>query len=263
MVLEIASTARSEVTRKHLFQYIHSRFLDYRLMPKLLHFQTYDVALIPQMVERVPSMHMCYEFIPELLSQPRFSQQMFALRVAVHIFRKYPLRKGLEITKGAIFQYFERYLSNKATPAMVAHQLEFSIVMIQTVGAVVRLFPEVEEYALYVIQLLVEFNRGIDGSPDAEDEQGYGGGGTARDRCTEWKRQVQSMLIDLRSMLTEGGFRLFRDLDVIVCTPGSRSGGNGSANSGGQKRNVPLSDQATEYLKDGGTLAKANGKPPQ
>lgn len=49
---------------------IHDIFMDNPLMAKLVHFQGYHHTLIPVTVEGIPSMHICLDFIPELLAQP-------------------------------------------------------------------------------------------------------------------------------------------------------------------------------------------------
>ena len=45
-------------------------------MVKLVHFQGYSLQLLPMMVSGVPSMHICLDFIPELLAQPETHKQV-------------------------------------------------------------------------------------------------------------------------------------------------------------------------------------------
>ena len=45
-------------------------------MVKLVHFQGYPAQLLPVMVTHVPSMHICLQFIPELVTQPQTDKQV-------------------------------------------------------------------------------------------------------------------------------------------------------------------------------------------
>ena len=45
-------------------------------MVKLIHFQGYPLQLLSMMVSGVPSMHICLDFIPELLAQPETHKQV-------------------------------------------------------------------------------------------------------------------------------------------------------------------------------------------
>lgn len=42
----------------------------------LLRFQGYPQALLPLTVAGIPSMHICLDFIPELLAQPQLEKQV-------------------------------------------------------------------------------------------------------------------------------------------------------------------------------------------
>ncbi|KAG0609634.1 hypothetical protein M758_7G002500 [Ceratodon purpureus] len=55
------------------------------LLLKLLHFQGYEPSLVPMMVEGVPSMVQCLEFVGELMQQPSQQCQVFAVILTAHI----------------------------------------------------------------------------------------------------------------------------------------------------------------------------------
>jgi integrator complex subunit 2 len=55
------------------------------LLLKLLHFQGYEPSLVPMMVEGVPSMVQCLEFVGELMQQPPQQSQVFAVILTAHI----------------------------------------------------------------------------------------------------------------------------------------------------------------------------------
>ena len=56
--------------------YLHQMFIAEPSMVKLVHFQGYPLQLLPMMVSGVPSMHICLDFIPELLAQPETHKQV-------------------------------------------------------------------------------------------------------------------------------------------------------------------------------------------
>lgn len=88
----ISEGAKEEINTL-LCGFIHSQFIKNPLLVKLIHFQGYDHSLISMIVDGVPSIHLCLEFIPELLSQPQREQQLFAIRLGSELIRKYPITK--------------------------------------------------------------------------------------------------------------------------------------------------------------------------
>ncbi|KAJ1920125.1 hypothetical protein H4219_001498 [Mycoemilia scoparia] len=249
IILETISLTSNPSSRKLLFQYMHSRFIDYRIMLKLLHFQTYDRRLIPLMVENVPSMHTCYEFIKELLGQPNFEQQMFAVDVAAHLFKRYPIEKSMKLAKDAILQYFHSYLNDKTfkrNPEKLKSHPEFCETVVHTVVKILKAFPNLEDEGFEAIDHLVEFNRGmgdidemikgleaqpLDQQQQQQQQQQPGVGqegalnqqagkpnagesGPKKDEIPSWKRPIQRRLIAMRSDLVESGFTQFRGLEL-------------------------------------------------
>ena len=69
--------------------YIHQVFISDPNLAKLVHFQGYSKELLSMMVSGVPSMHICLDFVMELLSQPQIEKQVLCVCVcvcvAVHI----------------------------------------------------------------------------------------------------------------------------------------------------------------------------------
>ncbi|KAI1291959.1 Integrator complex subunit 2 [Halotydeus destructor] len=78
---------------------LHQMFILDQTLAKLVHFQTYNHRLLKLTVESVPSMHICLEFIPELLSQPDLSKQVFAIDLCSHLCIQYATPKFLSVAK--------------------------------------------------------------------------------------------------------------------------------------------------------------------
>eukprot|EP01018_Ginkgo_biloba_P002421 Gb_16868 [translate_table: standard] len=59
------------------------------ILLKLIHFQGYDTQLIPMMMEGVPAMVQCFDFLQELLHKSQQTQQVFAVILAANLVRRY------------------------------------------------------------------------------------------------------------------------------------------------------------------------------
>ncbi|XP_052866771.1 integrator complex subunit 2 [Anopheles cruzii] len=79
--------------------YIHQVFIAEPSLAKLVHFQGYPRELLAMTVRGIPSMHICLDFIPELLSMAEMEKQIFAIDLASHLSLQYALPKSLSIAK--------------------------------------------------------------------------------------------------------------------------------------------------------------------
>jgi integrator complex subunit 2 len=64
--------------------------------------QGYPQELLPITATGIPSMHICLDFIPELLSQPSLEKQIFAMDLVSHLAVQYALPKSLSVARLAI-----------------------------------------------------------------------------------------------------------------------------------------------------------------
>lgn len=79
--------------------YIHQAFISEPALAKLVHFQGYARELIPMTVRGIPSMHICLDFIPELLSMPEMEKQILAIDLSSHLSLQYALPRSLSVAK--------------------------------------------------------------------------------------------------------------------------------------------------------------------
>ena len=79
--------------------YIHQVFIAEPSLAKLVHFQGYPRELLSMTVRGIPSMHICLDFISELLSMPEMDKQIFAIDLSSHLSLQYALPKSLSIAK--------------------------------------------------------------------------------------------------------------------------------------------------------------------
>ncbi|XP_066551754.1 integrator complex subunit 2 [Amia ocellicauda] len=81
---------------------LHQMFIADPNIAKLVHFQGYPQDLLPLTVAGIPSMHICLDFIPELLAQPQLEKQIFAIQLLSHLCTQYALPKSLSVARLAV-----------------------------------------------------------------------------------------------------------------------------------------------------------------
>lgn len=81
---------------------LHQMFIADPNIAKLVHFQGYPCQLLPLTVAGIPSMHICLDFIPELIAQPELEKQIFAIQLLSHLCSQYALPKSLSMARLAI-----------------------------------------------------------------------------------------------------------------------------------------------------------------
>lgn len=85
--------------RSIICSFLHQIFISEPSLAKLVHFQGYPRELIPVTVQGIPSMHICLDFIPELLSQAALEKQIFAVDLVSHLSIQYALPKAMSIAR--------------------------------------------------------------------------------------------------------------------------------------------------------------------
>ncbi|KAJ3589301.1 hypothetical protein NHX12_010146 [Muraenolepis orangiensis] len=90
---------------------LHQMFIADPNIAKLVHFQpgcsTHPLSspkepLLPLTVAGIPSIHICLDFIPELLAQPQLEKQIFAIQLLSYLCTQYALPKSLSVARLAI-----------------------------------------------------------------------------------------------------------------------------------------------------------------
>lgn len=85
--------------RSIICSFLHQIFISEPSLAKLVHFQGYPRDLLPVTVQGIPSMHICLDFIPELLSQASLEKQVFAVDLISHLSVQYALPKAMSIAR--------------------------------------------------------------------------------------------------------------------------------------------------------------------
>jgi len=88
--------------RSLICSYLHETFIADPTLAKLVHFQGYPLELLPVTVAGVPSMHICMDFAPELLSMPDIEKQVFAIDMISHLSVQYALPKSFSTARLAV-----------------------------------------------------------------------------------------------------------------------------------------------------------------
>lgn len=88
--------------QSRICSYIHEAFIADPTMAKLVHFQGYPHQVLPVTATGVPSIHICLDFTPELLSQPDLEKQAFAVDLISHLSIQYALPKSFSVARLAV-----------------------------------------------------------------------------------------------------------------------------------------------------------------
>ncbi|GAM27079.1 hypothetical protein SAMD00019534_102540 [Acytostelium subglobosum LB1] len=96
------TSADIEEIRCNICNFIHQLFIEKPLLVKLIHFQGYMAQLLPITVTHIPSMHICFDFLPELLNLPSVDKQVFSIQLVAFLAEKYPIPKSLRICRQAL-----------------------------------------------------------------------------------------------------------------------------------------------------------------
>jgi len=90
---------RFDASVNSVCEHLHQVFIADTNLAKLVHFQTYPSELLATTSDKIPSMHICLDFIPELLSQPDLTKQVFVIELTSHLCEKYAITKSLNVAK--------------------------------------------------------------------------------------------------------------------------------------------------------------------
>ncbi|ELT98571.1 hypothetical protein CAPTEDRAFT_226349 [Capitella teleta] len=115
---------------------LHQMFIADPTLAKLVHFQGYASELLPVLVAGIPSMHICMDFISELLSQPHTQKRVFAIELVSYLSVQYALPKSLGIARLAVnvMSTLIRVLPSK-------ERADFFTATVPAVARIARAFP--------------------------------------------------------------------------------------------------------------------------
>ncbi|KAJ2471858.1 hypothetical protein GGI02_001990 [Coemansia sp. RSA 2322] len=191
-LIEIARFVTGSDARSLIFGFIHARFLEQRTTQKLLHFQAYDAAAIGDMVDNVPSMHACSEFIPELLMQSAPRLQLFAIKLATAVLSTYPIAANEGMAREVILPHISTTLvqlvgTDNAEQLAICNAMFEAVVTIGSAFSLTR--DECKRLADTVKEAAEDRTRGALSAATPLHAQGY----------AKWIRCCENVLAELRS----------------------------------------------------------------
>jgi len=147
-----ANTGKDNVKEvKLICSFLHESFIADPHLAKLVHFQGYPMELLPITVGGVPSMHICLDFAPELLSQPDVEKQAFAIDLISHLSVQYALPKSYSIARLAV--------NSLSTLISVLSSEERSSLFEPTLASMVRFCKAFPPLIEDVVGLLSQYGR--------------------------------------------------------------------------------------------------------
>ncbi|CAH0382391.1 unnamed protein product [Bemisia tabaci] len=137
--------------RSVICSFLHQIFIAEPNLVKLVHFQGYPCDLLPVSVPGIPSMHICLDFIPELLSQPSLDKQIFAVDLISYLSIQYALPKSMSVARLAV-----NTLSTLLTVLCSDSRVELFVATLPALARTCKAFPPLIED---VVSLLIQLGR--------------------------------------------------------------------------------------------------------
>lgn len=134
-------------------KHLHQVFILDPNLAKLVHFQTYPRELLSLTVSTIPSMHICLDFLPELLSQPDLKKQIFAIELCSHLSLHFRIAKCLSTAK-LCFNVSSTLLSVLSGDK----RSSFFIPIIPSLVRMCRPFPPLTDDAILLFQQLQQIS---------------------------------------------------------------------------------------------------------
>ncbi|GBP98280.1 Integrator complex subunit 2 [Eumeta japonica] len=135
--------------RNIICSFLHQIFISEPSLAKLVHFQGYPRELLSVTVQGIPSMHICLDFIPELLSQASLEKQIFAVDLVSYLSIQYAVPKAMSIARLCV-----NTLSTLLSVLSSDMRLElFHPVLKSLVRICVAFPPLVEDITSFLLQL--------------------------------------------------------------------------------------------------------------
>uniref|UniRef100_A0A8R1TRG6 Integrator complex subunit 2 n=1 Tax=Onchocerca volvulus TaxID=6282 RepID=A0A8R1TRG6_ONCVO len=94
ILLEICGRFRNVTVHRLCCAHIHQMFIADPVLSKLVHFQGYPLRLIPLAVREIPSMHICLEFVHEILALADISKRVFAIVLIAELAQQYKIESS-------------------------------------------------------------------------------------------------------------------------------------------------------------------------
>ncbi|OMJ28712.1 Integrator complex subunit 2-like protein [Smittium culicis] len=140
----------------YIYDYIHQRFLETPYLMKIVHFETYERSLLKDIVNNVPSMHACFEFLPELLAHEHSKKSFFAIELAGLLCTKYPMKISESMSKDIFIPWIGKNLKKFYLGIESIANLESVNMTITTILRLVTAFPESYQTCKYILNSILK-----------------------------------------------------------------------------------------------------------
>lgn len=146
-----------------------------------MHFQGYPIELLPVTVAGIPSMHICLDFICELVNQPQLEKQLFGIQLASYLCLQFPLPKAMGVAR-----YILSRLSSLLATLPASKRASFFTPTLPTLVRFCRAFPPLCDEAT---SFLLELGRVAASHASASAGFSLGAPGSLLDQLSHEQRQ--------------------------------------------------------------------------
>ncbi|VDK84712.1 unnamed protein product [Litomosoides sigmodontis] len=138
ILLEICGRFKNIAVHRLCCAHIHQMFIADPVLSKLVHFQGYPLRLIPLAVREIPSMHICLEFVHEILALADISKRMFAIVLIAELAHQYKIESSF--IRVELLLDVLTTLSRALTTDENLHLLSKAV---PSLGRMISLFPQI------------------------------------------------------------------------------------------------------------------------
>eukprot|EP00040_Diaphanoeca_grandis_P032094 m.193507 g.193507 ORF g.193507 m.193507 type:complete len:1160 (+) comp32504_c0_seq2:194-3673(+) len=140
-------------TRIQICKFVHEMFLESVALIRIVHFQGYDASLLQMLSFGVPSMHLCMDFIEQLLVHSSLEKQIFSVQIAGVLAPRFTVEKMLEIARRIVGKLQD--LANADSQTRMA----FFAPTFDSIVSLCEAFPKLSESVVALLLKLQEIQR--------------------------------------------------------------------------------------------------------
>ncbi|XP_046919631.2 integrator complex subunit 2 [Dermatophagoides farinae] len=133
--------------------HLHQRFIADWNLAKTVSTQGYDPEFLPMAVAGIPSLHICLDFIPDILQYTDLSKQSFAIDLTSHLCVQYPIPRSFSIAK-LCFEFANIHLTLLPNPKLC----QFYLSILPALERMTHTFPPLIEGFLKLLIRLGQRN---------------------------------------------------------------------------------------------------------
>uniref|UniRef100_F1KSB2 Integrator complex subunit 2 n=1 Tax=Ascaris suum TaxID=6253 RepID=F1KSB2_ASCSU len=128
-------------------EHIHQMFIADPVLLKLVHFQGYPVEMIPMAVRLIPSMHICLDFVHEILALADMSKRLFAVVLITELAQMYRIEHScirVDLVLDVLWTLCRVLPCDEIFPLLTG--------VVPALARILTIFPQISDDVTYVLK---------------------------------------------------------------------------------------------------------------